>query len=217
LPIEADDAALAAALAALNADETVNGILLQFPLPPHLSAVQAATLLAPAKDVDGVNPLNAGRLYLGQGEFLAPATPLGGIELLRLAGIPLAGRSVVVVGRSAIVGRPLAMLCLQRDATVTISHSRTPDLAGVTRQADVLAVAVGRPGLITAEMVRPGAVVLDFGTTVVDGRLVGDVSPDVAAVAGALTPVPGGTGPMTSAMLIQNTLLAAERQGRFTP
>jgi methylenetetrahydrofolate dehydrogenase (NADP+)/methenyltetrahydrofolate cyclohydrolase len=163
--------------------------------------------------VDGVNPLNAGRLFLNQGRYFAPATPSGGVEVLRRFGIEIAGRRAVVVGRSAIVGRPLAMLLLGFDASVTVCHSRTVDLGAITRQADILAVAIGRPGRITADLVAPGATVLDFGFNVVDGAVVGDVDfPGVAAIAGAITPVPGGTGPMTNAVLLRHTLQAAEWQ-----
>ncbi len=213
LPESTDDADLARVLAALAADPTVNGILLQFPLPPRLSRERAVEAIDPAKDVDGVSPLNAGRLFVGRGHYFAPATPLGGIEILRRSGIQIAGRHAVVVGRSEIVGRPLAMLLLGEHATVTICHSRTPDLAHFTRDASILAVAVGRPGMISGDMVAPGAVVLDFGINVVDGKLVGDVDQAVvSSVAGAITPVPGGTGPMTNAMLLSNTLEAAKRQ-----
>ncbi len=213
LPESTDDADLARVLAALAADPTVNGILLQFPLPPRLSRERAVEAIDPAKDVDGVSPLNAGRLFVGRGHYFAPATPLGGIEILRRSGIQIAGRHAVVVGRSEIVGRPLAMLLLGEHATVTICHSRTPDLAHFTRDASILAVAVGRPGMISGDMVAPGAVVLDFGINVVDGKLVGDVDQAVvSSVAGAITPVPRGTGPMTNAMLLSNTLEAAKRQ-----
>ncbi|HVC32668.1 MAG TPA: bifunctional 5,10-methylenetetrahydrofolate dehydrogenase/5,10-methenyltetrahydrofolate cyclohydrolase [Chloroflexota bacterium] len=213
LPATSGDDDLLRVLAALGADAAVNGILVQFPLPPHLSRERAIETIDPAKDVDGVNPLNAGRLAVGLGQTLVPATPLGGLELLLRSGIAIPGRHAVVVGRSAIVGRPLAQLLLRENATVTICHSRTTDLARYTCQADILAVAVGRPGTITGAMVAPGAAVLDFGMNVVDGELVGDVDADsVAAVAGALSPVPGGTGPMTNAMLLSNTLQAARWQ-----
>ncbi len=213
LPEVTVDDALARFLRELSHDPSVNGILLQLPLPSHLDAVRASDAIDPSKDVDGVTSLNAGRLYLGRGQYFVPATAAGGIELLCRSGIDVAGRHAVVVGRSVIVGRPLALELLRRQATVTICHSQTPDLARFTRQADVLAVAVGRPGLIRADMVRPGAVVLDFGVNVVDGSVVGDVDfAGVAAVAGAITPVPGGTGPMTNAMLLANTLAAARWQ-----
>jgi methylenetetrahydrofolate dehydrogenase (NADP+)/methenyltetrahydrofolate cyclohydrolase len=208
-----DDVGLGAALRAIGADPTVSGILLQLPLPGHLAEERATEAIDPTKDVDGVNACNAGRLFLGRGHAFAPATALGGLEVLRWLGVSLAGKHAVVVGRSEIVGRPLAMLLLREDATVTICHSRTVDLARYTRQADVLAVAVGRPELITGDMVAPGATVLDFGTNVVQGKLVGDVAfASVAAVAGAITPVPGGTGPVTNALLLRNTLQASRWQ-----
>lgn len=212
LAATAEWAELAALLARLNADPGVDGIIVQLPLPAQLSAERMVAALDPAKDVDGVHPLNAGRLFQGDTEALAPSTPSGGIEILRRYGLPIRGRHAVVVGRSTIVGRPLAMMLLHEHATVTIAHSRTPDLGAITRQAEILAVAVGRPGLITPEMVAPGAVVLDFGTNSVGGRLAGDVDPAVAEVAGYLTPVPGGAGPMTNAMLLRNTLRAAQRR-----
>ena len=207
------DADLAHALGQLNADPAVSGIILQFPLPRNLNSALAVEAIDPAKDIDGVNPLNVGRLVSATGRFFVPATPLGGLELLRRAEIPLAGAYAVVVGRSEIVGKPLALLLLRRHATVTICHSRTIDLARHTRQADILAVAAGRPALIVGDMVAPGATVLDFGMNVVEGAPVGDVDPaTVGEVAGAITPVPGGTGPMTIAMLLVNALQAAKWQ-----
>ncbi len=196
----------------LNQDDSIDGILVQLPLPGHLDARTVQEAIDPAKDVDALNPYTAGRLAIGDPTFLS-CTPYGVLELLEHAGVQLAGAHVVVVGRSNLVGRPLSvMLTLKgRDATVTLAHSRTRDLAGVCRSADVVVAAVGRPGLITADMVRPGAVVIDVGTNrTADGGLVGDVAFDeVAAVAGAITPVPGGVGPMTVTMLLQNTLEAA--------
>ena len=215
LPVSSDDEAVRRALEDAGADRTVAGILLQFPLPPRLSREKAVEAIAPEKDVDGVTPLNAGHFFTGHGEFFVPATPLGGLELLRQAGIPIAGCHAVVVGRSEIVGRPLSMLLLRENATVTICHSRTPGLEQYTRQADILASAVGRPGLITRDMIKPGAVVLDFGMNVVDGKIIGDVAfAEVSEVAGAMTPVPGGTGPMTNAMLLSNVVQAARRSRR---
>lgn len=200
-------------LTELGADRAVNGILLQLPLPAQISRNQAVDSIVPEKDVDGVTALNEGHLFAGRGHYFAPATPLGGIELLRRCGIALEGTHAVVIGRSEIVGRPLALLLLRENATVTICHSRTLELASFTRQADILAVAVGQAGLITGDMVAQGAVVIDFGMNVVDGKLVGDVDFDsVSTVAGAITPVPGGTGPMTNAMLLANTLAAARLQ-----
>lgn len=199
-------------VAQLCADPTVHGVIVQQPLPSHTPLAGVLAALDPRKDVDGLHPYNAGLLAQGRTEGLAPATPLGGVELLRRAGLPIVGQHAVVVGRSAVVGRPLALLLLAEHATVTVCHTRTRDLGAITRQADILAVAAGRPGLITAEMVRPGAVVLDFGANDVGGQMTGDVAPNVADVAGWLTPVPGGTGPMTNAMLSRNLVAAAEQQ-----
>jgi methylenetetrahydrofolate dehydrogenase (NADP+) / methenyltetrahydrofolate cyclohydrolase len=202
---------IAATLTALSADPAVHGIILQTPLPADLRLAELAALIEPGKDVDGANPVSLGRLTAGLPAF-APATAEAVLQLLDFHGVELAGRRAIVVGRSAVVGKPLAQLLLARDATVTICHSRTPDLPAVTREADVLVVAAGRPGLITARHVRPGAVVVDVGTNATaDGGLVGDVDADsVAAVAGALSPVPGGVGPVTTAQLLLNTAAAAE-------
>jgi len=200
LPASADDDLLGQTLGGLSSDRAITGILLQFPLPAHLSREKAVAAIAPGKDIDGVTPLNAGHFFTGRGRYFVPATPLGGLELLQRSAIPIDGRHAVIVGRSEIVGRPMALLLLRENATITICHSRTPDLARYTRQADILAVAVGHPGLITGEMVAPGAVVLDFGVNVVNGKVVGDVDfASAVDVAGAITPVPGGTGPMTNA------------------
>lgn len=205
--------ALAALLRALNADPQVHGIIVQMPLPAHLPQALVTDLLDPRKDVDGIHPLNAGRLMQQSGDYFVPATPAGGMELLRRYGISLAGKHAVMVGRSNVVGRPMALLMLHEHATVTICHSRTPDLAAVCRQAELLVVAVGRPGMITGEMIRPGAVVVDFGMNVVNGQIVGDVDAASASeVAGWITPVPGGTGPLTNILLLHNTLQAARRQ-----
>ncbi|HEX5416687.1 MAG TPA: bifunctional 5,10-methylenetetrahydrofolate dehydrogenase/5,10-methenyltetrahydrofolate cyclohydrolase [Chloroflexota bacterium] len=211
LPRDAGEAALEATLGDLSRDPSVNGILLQLPLPAGFDRGRAFAAIDPAKDVDGVTAENAGRLFLDRGRYFIPNTPLGGLELLRRYGIGVAGKHAVVVGRSEIVGRPMAVLLLRENATVTICHSRTADLASLTRQAEILVLATGRPGLIRGDMVRPGAVVIDFGINVVDGKVVGDADfASVSAVAGALTPVPGGTGPMTNAMLLTNTMRAAE-------
>jgi methylenetetrahydrofolate dehydrogenase (NADP+) / methenyltetrahydrofolate cyclohydrolase len=201
---------IAATLRALSADAAVHGIILQTPLPPGLRVAELAADIAPAKDVDGANPLSLGRLTAGLPAF-APATAQAVLQLLDFHGVELSGRRAVVVGRSAVVGKPLAQLLLARDATVTVCHSRTADLAAVTGEADVLLVAAGRAGLITARHVRPGAVVVDVGTNpTAGGGLVGDVAAEsVAAVAGALSPVPGGVGPVTSAQLMVNTAAAA--------
>ena len=195
-PADATAAAIASALSALSADSGVHGILLQAPLPAGLRLPEIAAAIALPKDVDGASPLSLGRLMAGLPTF-APATAQAVLQLLDFHGVGLAGRRAVVVGRSLVVGKPLAQLLLGRDATVTVCHSRTPDLASVTRQADVLVVAAGRPGLITAEYVQSGAVVVDVGTTTAaDGSLAGDVdAAGVAAIAGALSPVPGGVGP----------------------
>lgn len=210
LAADAPASALATTIARLNADPTIDGILVQMPLPAHVPADVVPRAIAPEKDVDGIHPLNAGRLAQGDPQALVPATPRGGLELPLRYGIALQGRHAVVVGRSNVVGRPMALLLLHRHATVTIAHSRTPDLAALTRQADILVAATGRLGLIRGDMVRPGAVVVDFGTNVVDGQVIGDVVYDEAAtVARAITPVPGGTGPLTNMMLIANTLQAA--------
>lgn len=213
----ADDAALRRIIGELNADRTVHGVLVLFPLPAPLERSTVALALDPRKDVDGLTPYNAGLLAFGQPE-LVPSTPLGGMELLRRAGIEVAGKEAVVVGRSPVVGKPMALLLLNANATVTVCHSRTPpsELAAICRRADILCAATGRAGLITAEMVKPGAVVVDFGMVpAAGGKLVGDVDFDgVARVAGWITPVPGGTGPMTTAMLLRNTLRAAELQTR---
>lgn len=209
-PEGSTDSELEGSLRRLGADPAVNGILLQLPLPLGLDRARALDAIDPAKDVDGLSALSAGRLFLNRGRYFAPATPLGGLELLQRSGIAIAGKHAVIVGRSEVVGRPLALLLLRENATVTICHSQTPDLARFTRQAEILAVAVGRPNLVTAEMVSPGAVVLDFGVNVVNGAVVGDVDfASVASVASAITPVPGGTGPMTNAMLVLNTFRAA--------
>lgn len=199
-------------VAELAADDDIDGILVQLPLPDGLDEQRIAELLPIDKDVDAQNPYTAGRLAVGDPTFLA-CTPYGVLELLAEAEVPTAGARIVVVGRSNLVGRPLSnMLTLKgRDATVTLAHSRTTDLGAVCREADVVVAAAGRQGLITADMIRPGATVIDVGTNrAEDGSLVGDVDFDaVAEVAGAITPVPGGVGPMTRAMLLQNTLEAA--------
>ncbi len=212
LPADVAQAELDRLIAALNDDPTVDGVLIQLPLPAGLSAEQAIMGLDYRKDIDGVHPINAGLLAQGRAAF-APNTPAGGMELLRRYGVQLRGVRAAVVGRSAIVGRPMAQLLTLADATVTICHSRTVDLGAVLRECELVCVAAGRPGLITADMIRPGAVVVDFGTNVrEDGSLVGDVDfATVVEVAGAITPVPGGTGPVTNAMLLKNLITAATR------
>jgi methylenetetrahydrofolate dehydrogenase (NADP+)/methenyltetrahydrofolate cyclohydrolase len=196
----------------LNADETVDGILVQLPLPDHMDEPTVLRAVDPEKDVDGFHVLNAGRLYLGE-PFLVPATPSGVMVMLEEHGVELKGKDAVIIGRSEIVGKPMAMLLLAQHATVTICHSRTVDLAAHTRRADVLVAAVGRPGLVTPDMVKRGATVIDVGVNRTDeGKLVGDVDPACFEVAGLMTPVPGGVGPMTIAMLLRNTLTAAQHR-----
>jgi methylenetetrahydrofolate dehydrogenase (NADP+)/methenyltetrahydrofolate cyclohydrolase len=191
----------------------VHGILLQLPLPDHLDQDEFISLIDPAKDVDGLTAANAGLLVQGREDAMVPCTPAGVMELLRDAGAELEGARAVVIGRSILVGKPLAQLLLAANATVTHCHSRTRDLGAVCREADVLIAAVGSPGLVTGEMVREGAVVIDVGTNRTDAGLVGDVEFDSAAEkARAITPVPGGVGPMTRAMLLVNTLRAARRR-----
>ena len=207
LPAETSEADLLALVARLNADSRVNGILVQLPLPDHIDEGRVLRAVAPIKDVDGFHPQSAGQLYLGEPTFV-PATPSGVLELLAAYDVPIAGAHAVVVGRSAIVGKPAAHLLLQANATVTICHSRTRDLGAITRQADILVAAVGRPAVITTDMVKPGATVIDVGINRTETGIVGDVDPGVAAVAGLLTPVPGGVGPMTIALLLRNTVRA---------
>lgn len=211
LPAETTQPQLEAAVRSASSDTAVHGVLLQLPLPGGLDSARVIAQIHPHKDVDGVHPENAGLLAQGRPRFV-PNTPAGGMELLRRHGISLAGKRAVVVGRSLVVGKPLALLLLQEHATVTICHSRTGDLASIVREAEVVAAATGRPGLIDGSMLRPGAVVLDFGINVLDdGSLVGDVDfASASAVAGAITPVPGGTGPVTNMMLIHNVVRAAE-------
>jgi methylenetetrahydrofolate dehydrogenase (NADP+)/methenyltetrahydrofolate cyclohydrolase len=192
----------------LNADDRIDGILVQTPLPDQIDEEHIMRALDPMKDVDGLHPFSAGQLYLGN-QTLVPATPLGVMSLLAEYEIPTARTRAVVVGRSSLVGKPVAMLLLQANATVTICHSQTADLARHTREADILVAAAGSPGLITEEMVKPGATVVDVGITRTDEGLRGDVGADVAEVAGHLTPVPGGVGPMTIAALLGNALRAA--------
>jgi len=213
LPEDVRARELTKALNDLNRNFHVHGIIVQMPLPPHLSQDVVTETLDPRKDVDGIHPINAGRLFQGSGDYFVPATPAGGMELLRRYGIELKGKRAVMVGRSNIVGRPMAMLMLHQHASVVICHSRTPDLGEETRRADVLVAAVGRPSIIKGDMIRPGAVVIDFGANVVGDALVGDVDSEAAlAVASYVTPVPGGTGPMTNAMLMSNVVSAAKRQ-----
>jgi methylenetetrahydrofolate dehydrogenase (NADP+) / methenyltetrahydrofolate cyclohydrolase len=195
-------------VAALNADDAVDALLVQLPLPPHVDEARATAAVDPVKDVDGLHPRNAGQLLLGRPAHVG-ATPLGIMRLLEEYDVPLAGARAVVIGRSMIVGKPTALLLLQAHATVTVCHSRTADLAAHVREADVVVAAVGVPHLVTPEMVKPGAAVIDVGINRTDDGLAGDVDPGVADVAGFLTPVPGGVGPMTIAMLLAGTVRAA--------
>jgi methylenetetrahydrofolate dehydrogenase (NADP+)/methenyltetrahydrofolate cyclohydrolase len=202
---------LLALVARLNADERVTGILVQLPLPEHVDEDRVIRSIDPVKDVDGFHPVNAGYLFQGRPTFAA-ATPAGIMELLQAYEIPLKGAHAVVVGRSNIVGKPMALLLLAEHATVTMCHSRTRNLPDVVREADIVVAAVGRPETVTAEMVKPGATVIDVGINRVDGKLVGDVAEDVRSTASFVTPVPGGVGPMTIASLLRNTVRAARYQ-----
>jgi methylenetetrahydrofolate dehydrogenase (NADP+)/methenyltetrahydrofolate cyclohydrolase len=212
LPADATQAQVEAAVAELNADPACTGYIVQLPLPPGLHAQPVLELIDPVKDADGLHPMNLGRLVLGEPAPL-PCTPRGIVELLRRYQVPLDGAEVTVVGRGITVGRSLGLLLTRRseNATVTLCHTGTRDLAAHTRQADIVVVAAGRPGLLTADMVRPGAAVLDVGISRTEAGVTGDVAPDVAGVAGYLAPNPGGVGPMTRAMLLTNVVEAAER------
>jgi methylenetetrahydrofolate dehydrogenase (NADP+)/methenyltetrahydrofolate cyclohydrolase len=195
----------------LNRDKAVHGILIQLPLPKGISELAVLNEISPEKDVDGLHPMNMGKLFKGENPLFIPCTPQGIIELVLSTGVEIKGKEAVVVGRSNIVGKPTAVLLLQNHATVTICHSRTRDLGEVTRRAEILVVAVGSPGIVRGDMIRKGAVVIDVGSNRVGEKLVGDVDFDSAKeVAGHLTPVPGGVGPMTIAMLLKNTLKAAK-------
>jgi methylenetetrahydrofolate dehydrogenase (NADP+)/methenyltetrahydrofolate cyclohydrolase len=211
LSADSPEQELLALVAELNADERVTGILVQLPLPDHMDEGRVIRSLAPVKDVDGFHPVSAGHLLQGEPTFVA-ATPAGIMEILRAYEIPLLGARAVVVGRSNIVGKPMALLLLGEHATVTVCHSRTRDLAAVVREADVVVAAVGRAGMVTKDMVKAGAAVVDVGINRVEGKVVGDVAEDVREVAGHLTPVPGGVGPMTIASLLRNTVRAARYQ-----
>jgi methylenetetrahydrofolate dehydrogenase (NADP+)/methenyltetrahydrofolate cyclohydrolase len=237
-PETATTAELLELVASLNARDEIDGILVQLPLPRHVDVKAVLDAILPAKDVDGLHPVNAGLLQAGR-PSLAPCTPAGVIEILKRSGIPISGQHAVVVGRSDLVGKPAAMLLLHQNATVTICHSKTRDLGAMTRQADILVAAIGRPGFITAEMVKPGATLIDVGINRIDTRaefdrffagnakreatfakrgstLVGDIDPKAFELAGAYTPVPGGVGLLTTAMLMSNTVRAAKmRRGLF--
>ena len=212
LPAETSEAQLLAEIARRNADPAVHGILVQLPLPPQIREQRVIEAIGPEKDVDGFTPVNVGRLLVGEDCFL-PCTPAGCLALLKAAGTPIAGKRAVVLGRSNIVGKPMALLLLRENATVTICHSKTEHLAELTRQADILVAAIGRDRFVTAEMVKEGATVIDVGINRgPDGKLHGDVDEAaLAGKAGKITPVPGGVGLMTRAMLMVNTLRAAQR------
>jgi len=196
----------------LNADKTIHGILVQLPLPPQIDTNAIINAIDPAKDVDGFHPVNMGRLMIGE-DCLEPCTPKGIIRLIQETGQPIAGKHAVVIGRSNIVGKPVALMLLRHNATVTICHSKTVNLKEIARQGDILVVAVGKPNLVDSSFIKPGAIVVDVGINRVDDKLVGDVNfQDACQVAGWITPVPGGVGPMTITMLLENTVLAAERK-----
>ena len=208
---ETTQAELEASIERANEDEAIHGILVQLPLPAHLDEHRALALIRPEKDVDGFHAVNMGRLARGE-DCVAACTPKGALHMLKAAGVPIAGQNAVVIGRSNIVGKPMALLLLQENATVTICHSRTEDLAEHTRRADILVAAVGKPRFVTADMVKEGAAVLDVGINRVDGKLCGDVDFEtVKEKAGWISPVPGGVGKMTIAMLMENTVSAAEK------
>jgi methylenetetrahydrofolate dehydrogenase (NADP+)/methenyltetrahydrofolate cyclohydrolase len=209
---DASEARVTAAIAALNDDPEVDGIIVQMPLPPTIRLRAVVDVIDPAKDIDGIHPLNAGLLRLGYDGFL-PATAHAAVEILRRSGIEIEGRRAVVVGRSAVVGMPAAFLLVRENATVTVCHRRTKDLRHHVRDAEIVVVAAGHPGLITGDMLRRGVVVVDVGINVVDGQLVGDVEFESArAVASAITPVPGGVGPLTNALLLAHLVRAAQAQ-----
>jgi len=215
LAADTSEEALLGLVAELNADDAVDGILVQLPLPAHIDEGRVLRAVSPRKDVDGFHPASAGQLYLDEPTFV-PATPLGIMALLEEYDVPLEGRRAVVVGRSTIVGKPAALLLLRANATVTICHSRTVELAHHVSGADVVVAAVGKAGVISAEVVKPGATVIDVGMNRTEEGLRGDVDPHVAEIAGLMTPVPGGVGPMTIAMLLRNTVKAANyRAGRL--
>ena len=215
LPADTSEAELLALVDTLNANPAVDGILVQLPLPAHVDATRIITRINPDKDVDGFHPVNAGRLAIGMDGFV-PCTPLGCLKLIEAERGDISGLEAVVVGRSNIVGKPMAQLLLAGSATVTIAHSRTRDLPDVVRRADILIAAVGRPKMIRGEWIKPGATVIDVGINRTEAGLVGDVDYDSASqVAGAITPVPGGVGPMTIACLIRNTFISAARRENF--
>ena len=217
MPADTSEAALLAKIKELNEDKKIHGILVQLPVPKHIASHKVLEAISPDKDVDGFHPMNVGALITGNMRF-APCTPFGAMKLLEKCGVSVEGKHAVVVGRSNIVGKPMALLLLQANATVTICTSKTRDLAKFTRDADILVVATGKPKMITGDMIKPGAAVIDVGINrMPDGKLCGDVDFDSAKeVAGYITPVPGGVGPMTITMLIANTVRAAERLSGFS-
>ena len=212
-PKETTEAELLAKIDELNADPEVNGILVQLPLPKHINEDNVINRISPLKDVDAFHPENVGKIMIGKYTFL-PCTPAGIVELLKHYNVEVEGKKCVVVGRSNIVGKPMSLLLLERNGTVTICHSRTKDLSDITREADIVVVAIGRANFLTADMVKPGAVVIDVGINrMPDGKLAGDVDfAEVEKIASKITPVPGGVGPMTITMLLKNTLAAAKMQ-----
>ncbi len=221
LPETAGQAEIVALVAKLNADKNIHGIMVQEPLPKGIDEAAVKDALSPSKDIDGVHPVNTGRLAqagpVGRpamvGPFFAPATPSGGLEILKRNNVTMKGKHAVVVGRSTIVGKPMALLLLRENASVSLCHSATEDLPGMCRTADILCAAVGRATMIKGDWIKPGAVVIDFGVNFVDDKMTGDVAFDEAVeVAGMITPVPGGTGPMTNVMLMKNLIAAAEMQ-----
>jgi methylenetetrahydrofolate dehydrogenase (NADP+)/methenyltetrahydrofolate cyclohydrolase len=213
---EATESSVTGAIRDLNEDSSVDGVIVQMPLPPTIRLRAVIDAIDPDKDIDGIHPLNAGLLRLGYDGFL-PATAHAAVEILRRSSIEIAGRDAVVIGRSAVVGMPAAFLLVKEDATVTVCHRRTRNLAGAVRRADIVVVAAGQPGLVTGSMLKPGAVVVDVGINVVDGRVVGDVDFESArTVASAITPVPGGVGPLTNALLLTHLIRAAERHATTT-
>ena len=214
LPATVSQTNLLEELDALNSNPRIHGILVQLPLPGHIDAEEILNRILPDKDVDGFHPLNVGNLSIGK-ECLIPCTPHGVIKILEISGIAIDGKRAVIIGRSNIVGKPMASLLLARNATVTVCHSRTKDLGAVAREADILVAAIGKPNFVTAAMVKPGATVIDVGINRVGDKLVGDVDfASVSEVAGAITPVPGGVGPLTIVMLLHNTVTAAQKQAR---
>lgn len=211
LPLNTARSTFQAELGRLNVLAEIAGVIVQMPLPQHIGLDALVDVLDPNKDVDGIHPVNIGSLFLGLDGYV-PATPAGGMALLDYYGIKTEGKQALVIGRSGVVGRPLSQLLLARNATVTVAHSRTHGLDRLVAEADIVASAVGKPGLVKGSCIKPGAVVLDFGTSIVEGHMTGDVEYEAAAQrASAITPVPGGTGPMTNAMLLRNTLKAIRR------